>query len=83
MITTVTTSTISTITMVSTAIGLIASLGLVAVIALIGFLGMKELATAGKGVRQRLFARSLNVGIVPLIIVFTVIAAMRVLEVLI
>ena len=79
MISTVTTSTVTTVT---TMIGFGMALGLVAVIALIAFLGIRELATASEGGTQRLLAKSLDIGIVPLIIAFAMIIAMEMVEIL-
>jgi len=76
MISTVTTSTVTTMT------GFGMTLGLVAVIALIAFLGVRELATASEGGTQRLLAKSLDIGIVPLIIAFAMIIAMEMVEIL-
>ena len=79
MISTVTTGTITTIT---TMTGLGMALGLVAVITLIAFLGVRELAAAGDNGSHRLLARSLDVGIVPLIIAFAMIVAVKIVEIL-
>ena len=79
MVSTVTTSTITTVT---TMIGFGVVVGLVAVIALIGFLCAKELAASSENGRRRLLARSLDIGIVPLIIAFTMIVVMKVVEIL-
>ena len=79
MISTVTTSTVTTIT---TMIGFGMALGLVAVIVLIAFLVVRELATASESGRHRLLAKSLEIGIVPLIIAFVMIVAMKVVEIL-
>ena len=78
MISTVTTATISTVTTVIAA----ASLGLIAVLALIAFLASKEMAATGDGIRQRLLSRALNVAIMPLLMVFGVIVAVKVIEAL-
>ena len=79
MISTVTTSTIST---VSIMVGFGMVLGVVAVIALIVFLCAKELASASESKSHRILAKSLDVGIVPLIIAFAMIVAMKVVEIL-
>lgn len=76
MISTVTTSTVTTMT------GFGMALGLVAVITLIAFLGVRELATASGGGTQRLLAKSLDIGIVPLIIAFAMIIAMEMVKIL-
>ena len=83
MVSTVTISTVTTVTTVTTTVvGLFATVGIIAMIVLIGFLATKELAISSKGSRRRLFAGFLDVGIVPLMVVFAVIAVMRVLGVL-
>ena len=79
MISTVTTTTVSTIT---TAVGIAASLGLMAVLTLIAFLVVKELTGADTRPRLRALGRALNVGIIPLLLVFAAIAAAKVVEVL-
>ncbi|MBA7506256.1 hypothetical protein ES706_04937 [subsurface metagenome] len=76
MISTVTTSAVTTM------IGFGMALGLVAVITLIAFLGVRELATASRGGTQRLLAKSLDIGIVPLIIAFAMIIAMEMVKIL-
>ena len=82
MISTVTTSTITTVTTVTTMIGFGLALGLVAIIALVAFLCAKELTAAGGSRTSRFLARSLDVGIVPLAIAFSIIVVMKVVEVL-
>jgi H+/Cl- antiporter ClcA len=79
MISTVTTTTVSTIT---TAVGIAASLGLMAILTLIAFLVVKELAGADSHPRLQSLGRALNVGIIPLLLVFGAIAAAKVVEVL-
>lgn len=79
MISTVTTTT-TTVTTASIAI--VAVLGIAAVVILILFLITRELATASDGPRFKLLGRHLNAGIVPLLIVFGMIVAMKVMEVL-
>lgn len=79
MISTVTTTTVTTVTMV---MGLGAALGVVGVITLIAFLATKELATAANGPRHKFLARCLNVGIVPLAMVFATIVAFKVAQIL-
>jgi hypothetical protein len=79
MISTVTTTTVSTIT---TAVGIAASLGFMAVLTLIVFLAVKELTGADARPRLQALGRALNVGIIPLLLVFGAIAAAKVVEVL-
>ena len=79
MISTVVTSTITTIT---TMLGFGVTLGLVAVVALAAFLCARELAVANNGSTQRFLGSSLDVSIVPLIIAFVMIVAMKVVEII-
>jgi len=79
MITTVVTSTVTTVTTMLD-FGMI--LGLVAVIALSAFLCAKELAATGKNSSSRTLAKFLDVGIIPLIIAFTMIVIVTVMEIL-
>jgi len=53
-----------------------------AVLTLIAFLVVKELAGADSRPRLRALGRALNVGIIPLLLVFAAIAAAKVVEVL-
>lgn len=76
MISTVTISTVTTM------MGFGMALGLVAVITLIAFLGVRELATASRGSTHRLLAKSLDIGIAPLIIAFAMIIAMEMVKIL-
>ena len=78
MVSTVTTSTVTTVT----TIGFGVAMGLVAIIALLAFLFIRELATASKSTNHRFLARSLDIGIVPLLIAFAMIVVMKVVEVL-
>lgn len=59
-----------------------ASLGMVAVISLIAFLTIQELASAGEGPRSRLLSRALNVGVIPMLVIFAAIVITRVVEIL-
>jgi hypothetical protein len=62
--------------------GFEAILGLVAVITLLAFLCARELAAASKSSSCRSLANFLDIGIIPLIIVFAMIAAVKVLAIL-
>lgn len=73
MTTTVTTTTIAS----STMLGLGATIALVVVLLLIGFLISKEIVTTVFEARSRAVGRILNVGAVPLLIVFAVIIATK------
>ncbi|MGD0354801.1 MAG: hypothetical protein ABSB31_05090 [Dehalococcoidia bacterium] len=77
----ITTVTISTITVVAAA-SIVLGIGIFASVLLIGFLSARELLHADGGVRQKLLARSLLIGIVPLLIGFIVIVALKVAEIL-
>ena len=78
MISTVTTSTVSTVTTVALA----GSLALIAIVVLLILLVQKELASAGSDQRLERLSKVLNIGIVPLLIAFVLIAASKVMEVL-
>lgn len=79
MITTIITTTAAGITTVVD-FGMI--LGLVAVIGLIAFLCARELAVASESSSHRSLAKFLDIGIIPLIIVFAMIVMMKVVELL-
>ena len=81
MITTVTTSTVTTVTTIA-AMGLAVTISMAAAVALIAFLTSKELASASLSHSSQLTARFLNVSIVPMIMVFAAIVAVRIAEVL-
>jgi hypothetical protein len=78
MVTTVTVSTIAIIAASSIAI----AIGIFVSILLIGLLSGREILHTGSGSRQKLLARSLMVGIVPLVIGFIVIVVLKVTELL-
>jgi hypothetical protein len=87
MISTVTVSTITTVTSVTSitsiaAIGIGASISIFAVLLLIGMLTTKELAGASEGSRAKLVSRCLNISIIPLVVSFAVIVALKVFEIL-
>ena len=85
MITTiVTVTTVTTVTTVSTivAMGLTAAISVVALIALIGLLTTRELASVSYSTPRQRIAKFLNIGILPLIMVFTLVVVMKVIEVL-
>ena len=79
MISTVTTTT-TTVTTASIAI--VAAIGVVAVVMLVSFLATRELATASEGPRFKRLGRYLNVGIIPLLMVFGMIVVMKISEIL-
>jgi hypothetical protein len=76
--TTVTTTTVTTVAVM----GLGVALGVVAVLMLIGLLGVKEFVSGNGGKRLGLLTRSLDVAIVPLLMVFSFIAITKALNVL-
>lgn len=77
MITTVTTTTTTTVTTVAAA-----TITLIAILALLALLVQKEVFANVKGERARRLARTLNISIVPLLIVFVATVAIRVFDVL-
>lgn len=77
MITTVTTATTTTVTTVAAA-----TITLIAILALLALLVQKEIFANLKGARAQRLARTLNISIVPLLIVFGVTVALKVYEVL-
>jgi len=83
MISTVTTSTVSTVTTVAIA----GSLALISVITLVVLLIQKEVTTAakdqlGRALGQTALGRALNIGIIPLLLAFALIVAVKIAEVL-
>jgi hypothetical protein len=78
MITVVTVSTVTTIVAASVA----ASISIFATLMLIGFLVGKELLGTSKDNKMKLIARSLNIGIIPLVIGFTVLIGLKIAEML-
>ena len=77
MTTTVTTVTVSTVTVM----GLTAALGLITTLTLVGLLISKEVAVVAPGEQTIRWGRVLNVGLVPLLIAFGVIVAVKLAEV--
>ncbi|HJX03961.1 MAG TPA: hypothetical protein VJ488_05320 [Dehalococcoidia bacterium] len=78
MVSTVTVTTVTTIA----AMGLIATLSIFGVILLIALLTSRELLMASSGERKKFIGRTLNVSIIPLLLSFTVIVALKVIQVL-
>ncbi|RLC73681.1 MAG: hypothetical protein DRJ03_26615 [Chloroflexi bacterium] len=78
MVSTVTTSTVVTVTSVAIA----GSLALIGICTLLALLIQKELTTAVESRFARAFSQALNIGIVPLLIVFALIVAVKIAEVL-
>ena len=81
MVTTITTSTVTTVTTIA-AMGLTATISIAAVVALIGFLTTKELVSANLSRSSQLMARFFSVGILPMVMAFAVIVAVKIAEVL-
>jgi hypothetical protein len=80
LVSTVTTTTVTTVT--TATIGIIAELSLVAIVTLLGLLIAKEVVSGSDRRLAKAFGRALNVAVVPLLMGFVLIAAVRVLEVL-
>lgn len=78
MISTVTTTTVTTIVTLTSG----ASLGVLATMFLISLLGTKEIAENNKHKTIKALGQRLNVCILPLLIVFMLIAVLKTLEVL-
>ena len=84
MIITVTSSTVTSITTIA-AMGLTAALSIAAVASLIAFLVTKQLAVAahpGSSPRIARISRFANVAILPLVMAFVVIMAVKILEII-
>lgn len=81
MITSVTTSTITTVTMIA-ALGWTVAIGVAATVALIAFLTTKELAGASLSPSLQRTTMFLNIAIVPMVMVFAVIVAVKIAAVL-
>ena len=62
-------------------IGMTAALGVIVTLMLIALLVVKELATGTPGDRVVHWARVLNIGIIPLVMAFVVIAAVKLVEI--
>lgn len=78
MVSTVTTSTVVTVTTVAIA----GSLALIGICTLLALLIQKELSTATEGRFGRALGQALSIGIVPLLITFALIVAVKIAEVL-
>ena len=79
LITTV--STVTTVTIIA-ALGLTVAISLAAIVALMVFLATRELATAGYSRFSLRIARFASVAILPLVMAFAVIVAVRIAEIL-
>jgi hypothetical protein len=78
MVSTVTTATIASITTVAIA----GSLALIGIFTLLALLVQKELTTSARGRFARALGRALNISIVPLLIAFAMIVAVKVAQAL-
>ena len=78
MISTVTTSTVSTITTAAIA----SSVALIGILVLLLLLIQKEMASAASGTRMKTLTRALNIGIVPLLMAYVLVVAVKVVEIL-
>lgn len=78
MISTVTTATVSAVTSVTTAHFLTA----ISILTLLALLVQKELTTASESQAGRRLSRALDVGIIPLVIGFALVVAVRVAQAL-
>ncbi len=75
-------SVTTTVSSVTTTTGLAASLGGIATLVLISALASKELAGATNHPRLQVFARTLDIAVVPLLVVFAAIVVSKITEVL-
>lgn len=73
MISTVTTSTVSTVTLAG-------SFAIIGILVLIVLLVQKELTHANASEKARRWARYLNIGILPLVLVFAAVVVSKVIE---
>jgi hypothetical protein len=78
MVSTVTTATVTAVTTVAIA----GSLALIVILTLLTLLVQKEMAMAVKGRFARALGRALNIGIVPLLLAFVLIVAVKVAQAL-
>jgi len=78
MVSTVTTSTVTTVTTVAIA----GSLAVIGICTLLTLLVQKELTTATDNRFARALSRALNIGIIPLLLSFALIVAVKVAEAL-
>ena len=77
----VATVTVSTITIIA-ASSFAAAAGIIVTLFLIGFLASKELLGATSGSKRKLVGKYLNISIIPLLIGFSIIVALKVAEIL-
>jgi sulfite exporter TauE/SafE len=80
VISTVTTATVTTVTTVTAAV--LGGLSLLTVVMLLGMFISKEVVSSSEESRWRSFSKGLNLALIPLLLGFLLIAAVKVLEVL-
>jgi hypothetical protein len=80
MISTVTTTTVTTVT--TATIAVLGGLSLLAIVMLFGMLISKEVVSSSERPRLKAFSYALNVAIVPLLLAFLLVVAVKVAEVL-
>ena len=80
MISTVTTTTVTTVTTVTAAV--LGGLSLLTVVMLLGMFISKEVVSSSEESRWRSFSKALNLALIPLLLGFLLIAAVKILEVL-
>lgn len=73
MISSVTTSTVSTVTLAG-------SFAVIGILVLIVLLIQKELTSTAKGEKAKVFSKYINIGILPLVLVFISVVISRVIE---
>ena len=78
MISTVTTTTVTTVATLATG----ATLGALGILLLAMLLGAKEVVAADPKTVLRVLGRSLDIGILPLMMTFTLIAIFKILEII-
>lgn len=81
MISTVTVSTITTITSIA-ALGIGVGISIFMIVFLIGLLTARELAGASESGRAKIISRCINISIIPMVLSFGIIVALKVMEIL-
>jgi hypothetical protein len=80
VISTVTTTTVTTVTTVTAAV--FGGLSLLAVVLLLGMFISKEVVGSSEGSRWQALSKALNLAIIPLLLGFLLIAAVKIIETL-
>lgn len=78
MISTITTATVSTVTTAA----MVGSIALIGILVLFALLVQKELAVSSSSESMKRLSRVLNIGIIPLVITFLMIAAINIIKIL-